>query len=52
MVNNHAFMEGYDAYWEGVDVGDNPYEKETDDFRHWQAGWVEARNHDYDESES
>jgi hypothetical protein len=51
MGNNEAFDEGYDAYWEGVDVGDNPHEPETEEFRCWEEGWVQARNHDYDESE-
>jgi ribosome modulation factor len=51
MDSNEAFQEGYDAYWDGVDISDNPYEQETDDFRRWEEGWVQARNHDYDESE-
>jgi ribosome modulation factor len=51
MANNEAFDEGYDAYWNGVDAEDNPYEQETEDSRRWQEGWTEARNHDYDESE-
>jgi ribosome modulation factor len=51
MTNNDAFQEGYDAYWEGVDVSDNPYDEETDDRRSWEEGWRAARKHDYDENE-
>ena len=29
MPTNEAFDEGYDAYWEGVDVADNPHHRET-----------------------
>jgi hypothetical protein len=51
MTNNETFDEGYDAYWEGVDVSDNPYAEDTDGHRWWEEGWRAARQHDYDESE-
>lgn len=51
MSHDDAFEEGYDAYWEGVDVSDNPHEKATDKHRSWEDGWRTARKHDYDESE-
>ena len=51
MPSQGAFDEGYDAYWEGVDVSDNPHDEETDDRRSWEEGWRAARKHDYDESE-
>ena len=51
MTDNNGFDEGYDAYWNGVDLTDNPYEKGTDDYRRWEEGWRAARKHDYDESE-
>lgn len=51
MPANDAFDEGYDAYWDGRDVSDNPYDEETEERRHWEDGWRAARKHDYDESE-
>jgi ribosome modulation factor len=53
MPTNDTFEEGYDAYWEGVDVSDNPYDRKTNAAQResWEAGWREARKHDYDESE-
>ena len=51
MVANDAFEEGYDAYWDGVDVSGNPYKEDTDDRRSWEEGWRAARQHEYDESE-
>jgi hypothetical protein len=51
MTDNVAYDEGYDAYWEGVDVDANPHEVETDEHRSWDEGWRVARKHDYDESE-
>ena len=52
-MNNEAYDQGYDAYWEGVDVNDNPYdqEKDADGFASWTNGWRKAREHDYDESD-
>ena len=52
-MSNEAFEAGYDAYWDGVDVGDNPYDQEenADEFESWVKGWRKAREHDYDESE-
>jgi ribosome modulation factor len=46
-----AFDEGYDAYWDGVDVSDNPYDEETEERGSWEAGWHAARRHDYDEDD-
>ena len=51
MTYHDAFKDGYDAYWEGVDVSDNPYDEETEERRSWEEGWRAARKHDYDESE-
>ncbi len=52
-MNNEAFDEGYDAYWEGVDDSDNPYdeEQEADQRLSWEQGWRKARQHDYDEDD-
>ena len=30
MTTHEAYDQGYDAYWEGVDVSDNPYVEEAD----------------------
>ena len=53
MAANNAYDEGYDAYWDGADVSDNPYneEEEFEERRSWEDGWRAARKHDYDESE-
>jgi ribosome modulation factor len=54
MSDYEAFETGYDAYWDGMDVSDNPYDqaKEALAFRSWIEGWREARKHDYDESDA
>jgi ribosome modulation factor len=46
-----AVEDNNDAYWEGMDVSDNPYEKDTDGHRSWEEGWRAARKDDYAESE-
>jgi ribosome modulation factor len=52
MPINDVFDEGYNAYWDGVDVTDNPYgEDEPEEHHKWESGWRAARKHDYDESE-
>ncbi len=53
MTDHEAFEEGYDAYWDGADVSDNPHkeEKDADARRSWDEGWRAARKHDYDESD-
>jgi len=52
-VNREAYDTGYDAYWEGAEDAENPYdaELEADVFKSWEEGWRKAREHDYDESE-
>ena len=51
MSTNDAYEDGYDAYWDGIDVSGNPYDEETEERRYWEDGWRSARKHDYDESE-
>ncbi len=52
-MNQEAYDAGYDAYWEGAALTDNPYnaEVEADAFESWEQGWRKARVHDYDESD-
>ena len=41
-MNNEAFDEGYDAYWEGVEDGDNPYDEDTESdarISSWEEGY-------------
>jgi ribosome modulation factor len=53
MTDNDAFDEGYDAYWDGIDGEDNPYDRELEPEKRdsWELGWREARKHDYDEED-
>jgi len=48
-----AYDAGYDAYWDGVDLADNPHDQETeaDAAVILGTGLAQAREHDYDESE-
>lgn len=38
-----AFQEGYDAYWAGAALSDNPYPRETRESSLWHDGWEKAR---------
>jgi ribosome modulation factor len=53
MLDPEALEEGYDAYGDGLDREDNPYdqEQEPEKRKSWEEGWREARRHDYDESD-
>ncbi len=53
MTDHEAYDEGYDAYWDGVDCEENPYdpEQEPEKRNSWEEGWREARKHDYDEDD-
>lgn len=53
MTDHDAFEEGYDAYWNGLDREDNPYDQEQEVGKRnvWEEGWRKAREHDYDESD-
>ena len=53
MSDHEAYDAGYDAYWDGADRDDNPYdqEEEPNKRRLWEEGWLKAREDDYDESE-
>ena len=51
MSTNEVHDEGYDAFWDGVDVSENPYDEGMEGRRSWEEGWRAARKHDYDESE-
>ncbi|MEN6449875.1 MAG: Rmf/CrpP family protein [Thermoguttaceae bacterium] len=51
MSTREAYQEGYDAYWEGVDQTDNPYDEDTAERLAWEDGWRAGRRDDYDESD-
>jgi len=53
MNDSDAFEEGYDAYWDGLPVEDNPHDpaEQPGEHKAWEEGWLAARKHDYDESE-
>ena len=53
MTISDAFAAGYDAYWDGTELEDNPFDQheEAEEFEAWIKGWREALRHDYDESE-
>ena len=51
MSGYDSFDTGYDAYWEGIHVSTNPHQEDTEEYYSWEAGWLSARQHDYDESE-
>jgi hypothetical protein len=36
MSTNTAYDEGYDAYRDGVDVTDNPYDEDAEEHRFWE----------------
>jgi hypothetical protein len=38
MSTTDAFEEGYDAYWDGVDLAGNPHDEDTVDYRLWEDG--------------
>jgi hypothetical protein len=52
-MNHEAYDIGYDSYWDGAEVTENPYDadEEPDAFKSWEDGWRKAREHDYDESD-
>ncbi len=53
MNADDAYEEGFDAYWEGVDLNDNPYDGQAEDalWESWEAGWRAAQHDDHDENE-
>jgi ribosome modulation factor len=52
MSTDDVFDEGYDAYWDGRDIAENPYgDNEPEEHESWEVGWRAARTHDYDESD-
>jgi hypothetical protein len=51
MSTNDAYNEGYDTYWDGGEVSENPYDDGTEERRCWEDGWRAARKHDYDDEE-
>lgn len=53
MIDANAYGEGYDAYCNGVDISENPYDANEDPNAHrsWEDAWREGRAGDDDERE-
>ncbi len=48
MLDDNAFEDGYEAYWEGVDPDDNPFSPGTAHASSWDEGWSQAQLEDAD----
>jgi hypothetical protein len=46
MREDDAFDAGYDAYWDGVDIEDNPFKPEMPEHRAWDEGRPQAQSED------
>ena len=49
MSNNDAFDKGYQAFLDGQDVLDNPFQENSDEWEEWEAGWCAASDEDLDQ---
>ena len=43
---NDSYARGYMAYKEGLELSDNPFQDDTEDYLSWEAGWVSASDED------
>lgn len=43
---SEAYINGYNAYWNGESFLDNPYEPLTIEYEDWQEGWSDNRKVD------
>lgn len=39
-----AYDYGYDSYWDGKDISQNPFYKEDDEWEDWNNGWICAND--------
>jgi ribosome modulation factor len=46
-----AYQEGYDAYWAGARLSENPYPRESHEASSWHDGWYQAREEDCEPEE-
>lgn len=44
MIENSYFDKGYAAYHDFIDIEENPYDIDDDNFRLWEAGWLRAKS--------
>ena len=42
-MNHDAHQEGYDAFNKGLTLADNPYPKDAEKRKGWDAGWEDAK---------
>jgi hypothetical protein len=46
-----TYEEGYDAYWAGAALSDNPYAPESHEASAWHDGWFQGREEDCEREE-
>ena len=44
-----VFRDGYDAFWSGAPISENPYDTEARKYVFWDRGWLQAELETYDE---
>ena len=37
-----AYQQGYDAFWHGASIVENPYGEGSPEYRRWNHGWIQA----------
>ena len=42
----NAYIEGFNAYWDGLSFLDNPYNSGTIEYEDWRKGWSDNKNVD------
>jgi ribosome modulation factor len=47
-----AYQQGYDAYDEGLDEEDNPYQDDIPNAQQWAMGWQDAENEEIEADET
>ena len=40
------FQQGSEAFWNGAEQDDNPFDPESDAYTQWDMGWLEAEAED------
>ncbi len=50
-VTKDTYVEGYDAYWVGTELSDNPYPRDSDEASVWHDGWLQGREEDCEREE-
>ena len=51
-MKNDPYDDGYECYFDGISLSENPYSYQSENYLQWEAGWISGLGYsEYEEQQ-